>query len=91
MVALRPSVSVWLFFYSPDWASIAAAQGIRCVVGAPVKRFNRVGPVEVVRDVEVRETRISPLVQVVLEVHGRRNLLRVKGDVVGHDWLIGRG
>lgn len=73
------------FFNSPDWASIAAAQGIRSD-GAPVKRVRRVGPVEVVRDIEIR---ISPLVQVVLEVHGRRNLLRVKGDVVGHDWLIG--
>lgn len=65
----RPSVSVRLFFYSPDLASVAAAQGIRSD-GSPVKRVHRVGPVEVVRDVEVRESWISPLVQVVLKFHG---------------------
>jgi hypothetical protein len=29
------------------------------------------------------------LVQVVFKVHGRGHLLRIKRDVVGHDWLIG--
>ena len=49
-----PSVSVRFFFYSPDLASIAAAQGIR-YIGAPVKRVHRIGPVKVVRDVDVQE------------------------------------
>jgi hypothetical protein len=78
---------VWLFFYSPDWASVGAAQGIRWS-GGPIDQVSRA---RIARRVAVQQVRIDPLVEIVVQVEIPERLLHVGGDVVRHDWLLKRG
>jgi hypothetical protein len=78
------------FFYSPDWASVGAAQGIR-YSGVPVDQVIRGSRVRIFREAAVQQFRINPLVEVVVEIEIPGRLLHVERDVVRHDWLLKRG
>jgi hypothetical protein len=78
------------FFYSPDWASVGAAQGIR-YSGVPVDQVVPGSRARIFREAAVQQFRINQLAEVVVRIEVPGRLLHVGGDVVGHDWLLKRG